>query len=90
MITEEQAITIALQYLKEKKRKYDNLRNVFFNEKSEITRGKYGNTKRDVFVVPYDIEGYRDPILFFINIDKETGEVLYTISAHGCAEDLEE
>ena len=88
MITEEQAITIALQYIKEKKRKYDYLCDPIILEKT-ITRGKYKDSKRNVIVIPYEIEGYRDPISFFITIDKETGQVLYTRSEHGYVEDLE-
>ena len=90
MITEEQALTIALQYIVDRGRTYDKLCPLFIDENNDITRGKFKNTKRDVFVLPYEIEGYLDPISFFVVVDIETGEVLYTRSAHGCVEDREE
>ena len=79
-----------LQYIKERGRTYDKLCPLFIDEKKDIIHGKYKDTLRDVYVVPYEEEGYQYPDSYFINIDKETGEVLYTISKHGCVEDREE
>ena len=43
----------------------------------------------DVAVVGYLTEGYQAPIAFFIVVDSETGEVLFTRGPHGILEDRE-
>lgn len=90
MITSEEATEIAKKYLIEKKREYLSMRDTFFEEGKNINYGKYENTIKNIFVVPYEIEGYQTSILHFISIDAESGEVLFTTSPHGYVEEWED
>ena len=41
-------------------------------------------------MINYDIEGYTEDIPYFVYVDAETGEILFTITQHGYAEDWED
>jgi hypothetical protein len=40
--------------------------------------------------VNYDIEGYIEPTPYFVYVDSLTGDILFTMSPHGYAEDWED
>lgn len=92
MITKEQAVQNVEQYIKEKNRTYVYIERdrVQLKEKIEIPYGKYEDQKKDVYVVNYDIEGYYENVPNFVYVDVESGEVLFTMTEHGYAEDWEE
>jgi hypothetical protein len=87
----EDAIKIVRSYLNYRNRDYTklNLDSVRLSEKEEIVYGKYENQVRKVFCVPYENEGYDHPITFFVFVDIETEEVLYTMSPSGYVEEWE-
>ncbi|MGE8432427.1 MULTISPECIES: hypothetical protein [Chryseobacterium] len=93
MITKEKALEIVKQYLQDRKRDYvfivekDKVR---YEEQKRIGYGKYEDSKRNTFVVNYDIEGYPEPIPQFVIVDAEKGEVLFTSTKHGYAEEWED
>lgn len=91
MITEQQAAAIAKKYLESKEVQYVRLNtdNIKFTESQVIIYGKYENQERSIFSISYEIEGYQYNIVHFITIDAETGEVLFTITPHGYAEEWE-
>lgn len=92
MITKEQAFTRAEAYIKKRGRRYDlidNLR-IRLTENEKIDYGKLEGELRDIWAVPYEIEGYDVPFNYFIIIDAETGKVLYTIGSMVYVEDYEE
>ena len=43
-----------------------------------------------MYVVTYYNEGYINPLTYFVSVEAETGEVLFTMSKHGYVEDWEE
>ena len=91
MITKEQAVKTAKDYLKLKNRKYISVeeQRVSFT-KAHITAPEgEEDFEMDVAVVGYLTEGYQAPIAFFIVVDSETGEVLFTRGPHGILEDRE-
>ncbi|MAN29032.1 MULTISPECIES: hypothetical protein [Mesonia] len=93
MITKKQALENVVKYLKEHKREYlyiNTVDQISFEEKKFINYGKYENQEKDIFIVNYDIEGYLEPIAHFVAVDAETGEILFTATPHGYAEDWEE
>lgn len=93
MITKEQALENAKEYINERKRNYvyiDTKDKVKYEENKYINYGKYDEQKRNIYIVNYDIEGYTEPIPHFITVDAETGEVLFTATPHGYAEDWED
>ena len=90
MITEENAIEIAKQYLASRNRNYISIGSVFFDKGREVIHGKYEDEIKDLFTVSYDIEGYQSPTSHFITIEAETGEVLFTATPHGFAEEWED
>ncbi|MGR3855158.1 hypothetical protein [Chryseobacterium indologenes] len=93
MINKEKALEIVKQYLQARKREYVFIVDkdkVLYEEQKNIEYGKYEDTKRDIFVVNYDIEGYQEPIPHFVIVDAEKGEVLFTSTPHGYAEEWEE
>ncbi len=93
MITKEQALENVKKYLIEKNRTYIFIVDkdkVVFEEQKKIPYGKYEDKIKDIYVVNYDIEGYLGPIPHFVAVSAETGEVLFTMTEHGYAEDWEE
>ena len=93
MITKEEAYKIAVAYLKEKNRSYsslDKVDEVGFIENKEIIYGNREGEMSDMFIITYgELWGFEERS-FFIKIDAETGEVLYTLTPHGFAEDFDE
>lgn len=90
MITKEEAIKLAEEYLKKRKRDYIEIVMELVNLKTGIEIG-YGLLKdeiRDVWVVAYSEQG-NDPIYYFIQIEAETGRVLCTLGPHSYVEDWE-
>ncbi|MGJ1447407.1 PepSY domain-containing protein [Sphingobacterium spiritivorum] len=92
MITKEQALENVKNYIKEKNRNYSyiNEEKIWFKENEYINYGKYEEKNRNVYVINYDIEGYTEDIPYFVYVDAETGEILFTITQHGYAEDWED
>ncbi|PWN64570.1 PepSY domain-containing protein [Chryseobacterium oncorhynchi] len=92
MITKEKALEIVKQYLQDRKREYVSIAEIdkIYMENKVIGYGKYEDTKRNVFVVSYKIEGYPEPIPQFVIVDAEKGEVLFTSTKHGYAEEWED
>lgn len=91
MITKEKAIEIAKTYLKKNEWNYIFIdeEKVELEENLEMHLGKYEDRKRNVFIVNFDMEGYMNPIAYFIYIDTETSEVLYVLGPHGSIDVLE-
>ncbi|TGD58597.1 hypothetical protein [Flavobacterium humi] len=92
MITKEQAIENVKKYISKKNREYIEVVSdrVNFEEQKYINYGKFEEQKKDIFTVTCKLEGYTDPILHFITVDAETGEILFTTTPHGYAEEWEE
>jgi len=92
MITKEKAIEIVKQYLKNRKREYLSINedNVNFEENEVVPYGKYYEEKKSMYIVTYYDEGYLNPLNYFVAVEAETGEVLFTMSKHGYVEDWEE
>ncbi|MES2556813.1 MAG: hypothetical protein V4604_11725 [Bacteroidota bacterium] len=90
MITEEKAIEIVKHYLEERKCEYLSIDKVFYEENEYINYGEYESQHKNVFVVSYSREGYQLPTDYFVYVLAETGEVLFTMTPHGYAEDWEE
>lgn len=91
MKTKEEIIGIVKQYLKERRREYSKLDEdkIFFNENKKIVHGKYYEQYKNIYTISYEKEGYINPKVYFIVIEAEKGEVLYTMSEHGYVEDKE-
>lgn len=92
MITKEKALEIVKQYLQSRKREYVSIadKDKIYMENKVVEYGKYEDIKRNVFVVSYKIEGYQEPIPHFVIVDAEEGEVLFTSTPHGYAEEWED
>jgi hypoxanthine-guanine phosphoribosyltransferase len=93
MITKEQALSNVKQYINKRNRHFveiSSVENVQKKENIEIPYGKYEDSIKDVYVIYYDIEGYVENVPYFVYVDAETGEVLFTMTPHGYAEDWEE
>ena len=92
MITKEKALEIVKQYLQDRKREYISIaeKDKIYMENKVIGYGKYEDMQRNVIVVSYHIEGYPEPIPQFVIVDAETGEVHYTYTKHGYAEEWED
>jgi hypothetical protein len=82
MITQEEAKDIAANYL-QNAGNTGEIEEAIFEESSLIPFGKYKDQELDVYVVSYSVVVYEDPIVYFIYIHSETGEVLYTMGPHG-------
>ncbi|MCD0478611.1 hypothetical protein LPB90_09085 [Chryseobacterium sp. LC2016-29] len=81
MITKQQALENAKDYINKRKRNYvyiDTSDKVKYEENKYIYYGKYDEQNRNIYVVNYDIEGYTESIPHFIALDAEIGEVLFT------------
>lgn len=93
MITKEQALENVKKYITEKNRHFVyivDVDKIKIKKQIEIPYGKYEEQIKDVYVVNYDIEGYTEPTPYFVYVDSENGEVLFTMTPHGYAEDWEE
>lgn len=91
-IDKEKALEIVKQYLQDRKREYVSIAEIdkIYMENKVIEYGKYEDTQRNIFVVSYKIEGYTEPIPHFVIVDAERGEVLFTSTPHGYAEEWED
>jgi hypothetical protein len=90
-MTKEKAIEIATKYISDRKRTCDRiLEETTYTVNEEVLYGKFKDEIRDLWNVTYIVEGYDGPIFFFISIDSNTEEVLYTMTPSGYAEDWEE
>ncbi len=93
MITKEKAREIAEKYLILKEREYSNLclsEQVAYWPKKEILFGKYEGSRLDVFSVNYGTIWGNEERSEFIVINAETGDVLYSMDAHGWVEEMED
>ncbi|MCY1659357.1 PepSY domain-containing protein [Chryseobacterium sp. SL1] len=92
MITKEKALEIVKKYVIDRKRNYIEIINdkINFEENIKIPYGKYDEQKRTIYTITCRLEGYLDPISHYITVDAETGEVLFTATPHGYAEEWEE
>lgn len=92
MITKEKAVEIATEYALKRKRNYIYIEKerVNYEENKYINYGKYYEKERNVYTITCHNEGYLDQISNYITVDAETGEVLYTMTPHGYAEDWED
>ena len=93
MITKEEVYKIAKAYLKEKSRNYTSINDIStisYIENKEIIYGHRRGEKVNMYTIGYgELWGFEERS-FFIKIDAETGEVLYTLTPHGFAEDFDE
>ena len=91
MITKEQAVEKVKEYVSKKNREYIEIVSdrVNFEEKKHINYGKFEDKERDIYTVTCKQEGYTEPILHFIVVDAETGEILFTTTPHGYLDDWE-
>ena len=93
MITKEQALNNVKKYIDDRKRNYTEvvpLEKIYLENDEYINYGKYEEQKRDIYIVTCRLEGYTDPITHYVAVDAETGEILYTMTPHGYAEDWED
>ena len=95
MITKEQALENVKKYLEERKRNYlriSPIDKVYLEEKIRVPYpfSKYYEQEKDVYNVYYDVERGYDEIPYFVYVDAETGEILFTMTEHGYAEDWED
>ena len=95
MITKEQALENVKKYLKNKNRNFKKINEDISKislEKEEIIYPycKYYEKERDVYTISYYCEGYYGDESLFVTVDAETGEVLFTMTQHGYAEDWED
>ena len=92
MITKAEAIQIAKAYLIKRNRVgviAETRGGLMENQK--IPFGKREGETRDVWMLPCDYDfGYNNIDTTFINIDAETGKVLYTMGSTSCDEYKEE
>ena len=90
-ISIEQALEFAEAYLKQRKEKYlciCELTEKDFIPDKDLISGPYYGQIRDVWVVPYEVQWTPyETKSFFIHMDAYTGEVFYTLTPHGFAED---
>ncbi len=91
MITKEQAVEIVKKYVSNRNRDYIEIvkDKVNYEEKKYINYGKYEEQERTVYTVTCRQEGYLDPISHYVIVDAEKGEVLFTATPHGYAEEWE-
>lgn len=90
-MNKEEAIEIATKYISDRKRDYVRIVEESAHSVNEkVLYGKFKDEIRDLWTVTYEVEGFDGPILYFIFIDSNTEEVLYTMTPGGYAEDWEE
>ncbi len=92
MISKEEAIRIAKEYINERKRSYLYVKEEkTYLETSEVLYGEKDlGEEHDMWIVSYEVESWDVPIPHFVHIKAETGEVYYTMTQHGYVEDWEE
>lgn len=95
MKTKEEILIIVKQYLKDREREYDRIDEIdkiFYEEQKEVIYpfSKYYEQKKNMYVVGYFDEAYQGEDSYFVAVDADTGEVLYTMTKHGYAEDWED
>jgi len=85
MITTIEAIAIAKKYLSDKGWEYLYVveDKIWFDTNQKIPHGKYEDQIKNTCTVTFHIEGYQYPESRYIEIDSDTGEVLFTITGHG-------
>ena len=91
-LSREKIAAIAASYLEERKRDYiqiDSPNSFRFEESQKLIFGNLYGEKRDVYSVRYGVLWGFDEVSFFIEIDAYTGEVYYTITPQGFAEEWE-
>ena len=94
MITKEKAYEIGKKYLEDRKRQYVSLyplERVSFTKDAAILYGNRKGEKTDTYTVAYSVQWGTDGKNLFIEIDANTGEVIYTIGPYlGTIEDEED
>lgn len=92
MISKEKAIQIATEYINERNRSYLYVNDEkAYLETSEVIYGKKDiGEEHEMWIVSYDVESWDTPLTHFVHIKAETGDVYYTMTQHGYAEDWEE
>ncbi len=86
-------VKIVTDYINDKNRSFtliDPEEKIEFEKDKSIPFGKYEEQIKDVFSLCYEDEGYYGPLLYFVFVCAESGEVLYTMSEHGYVEISEE
>lgn len=89
----EDIVKIVTDYIKSKNRSFTKINSeekVIFEEDQTIPFGKYAEQVKNIFYLSYEDEGYYGPLLYFVFVCAESGEVLYTMSQHGYVEEFEE
>lgn len=84
MIQKEDALNLAVQYLKDINRKYIGLierHNPIFNPNEEILYGEKKGAFMATYTIGYKVEGGDDFDYEFITMDTRTGEILYSMSS---------
>lgn len=90
-MTKEQVIELVTKYLTDRKRQYERIVEESAHSVNEkVMYGKFKDEIRDLWTITYEVEGFDGQIFFFIFIDSNTEEVLYTMTSSGYAEDWEE
>ncbi|MBI3141682.1 MAG: hypothetical protein HYZ16_02520 [Bacteroidetes bacterium] len=92
MISEPEAIEIVKKYLQGRNRDFLEINTslVQFDKNERVIHGKSEGEFKDLFTVTYYIDGYDHKISYFVVLDAETGEVLFTMTPHGYAEEWED
>lgn len=85
MITKEEAVIIAENYLKKNQLDYIYLEkeNVMYDKSKQIPYGKYKGENKSVYSVGYDTGTSYNPIACFLIIDVNIEEVIYIMTPHG-------
>ena len=92
MITKEEVITITTDYLNQRNRKYtdiDSAEEVIFRPEQKVMYGKKKGQLMATFTIGYGEQWGTEIRSMFVEIDAESGEVLYSISPHGWIEEME-
>ncbi|MCR9171012.1 MAG: hypothetical protein NXI10_00855 [bacterium] len=86
------AISNAQEYLSKRKRKFSQILvdKIEFISDELLVHGKFEDQKKSVWVIPYEVEMFDIPDVYFIEMDAATGKVLYTVGPHGYPEDREQ
>jgi hypothetical protein len=93
MITKKEAITKVIEYLKLRKREYievfeeDKIRLV---ENESVLFGDREDEILDQYSVGYLVQWGADYASYFIRIDAQSGDILYTMSPTSWVEELED
>jgi hypothetical protein len=93
MITKEDAVKIAIDYLKLRNRNYNSIcaaEKVSYWENDEVIHGKHEGKIMNTYTVSYGVIWGNEERRAFVMISSETGEVLYSMNSHGWIEELED